>query len=128
METYTKEVNYISRQIVGEVWENVIIAKTATFAELSRIDPRQNKLQWKIMEMMESANVDDDTQKAHLNSGALCDLVYKYVREMLVIDDVAVFSEQDKTEFMKDNGAIMQFGLWALQEKISPFFSMLMSK
>lgn len=129
-QTYQKELKYITigfdeeKQQVGEI----AVTKTATFRELSRLDSRQTKLHWKIMETMEASNVendDDENGKMRVNSEALCDLIYKYIKTMLVTDED--FTEQNKIEFLKDSGAIMQFGFWALSEKIAPFFSRLMS-
>ena len=130
MKTYTKEITFISLQANPNsdppgLFEETEVKKIATFRELSRIDPNQEKLCWKIIKLFEGQDVEDgEAVKQNISDEGLCELVNKYIRTCIVINES--FTEQDKKEFLTDTGAKMNFGFWVLGEKITPFFSKLM--
>lgn len=129
METFIKEISFISQEFIpneqgGGEWKPTIVKKNATFKELNRTDPTQKKLTWKIMGIFEGSEIDGENSSVNINTDGLSDITDKYVKTMLLVNDE--FTETNKKEFLLDNGSMMKFGLWALQEKITPFFSELM--
>ncbi len=128
MTTFTKEISFINpaffdaeakppKHIEKEV------KKTATFKELSRIDRDQRKFQFMLMSVFKSKGANEIA----IDHEMLCDITEKAV-EVLLITDPKTFTEIDKTQFLNDNGAIINFGMWFLGEKLSPFFQQLIPK
>lgn len=128
MSTFTKEISFINpaffdkeiKPAGGHVEKEE--TKTATFKELSRTDREQRKLQFMLMSVFKS----NEKNIMELDSDKLCDITEIAV-EVLLITDTS-FTEVDKVNFLNDNGSIIIFGLWFLAEKISPFFSHLITK
>ena len=124
METYEKEITFLSRQFVDGEWALVEISKIATFKELSRVAKDQHKLHFMLTTLFAGSSKDDGEVK--IDSDSLYDLTVKAIKTLLVINDN--FTEGDKTEFLNDSGSILEFALWALREKFTPFFSTLRMK
>lgn len=122
METYKKEISFLSQVLVGEQFESQEVKKVATFKELSRTDKDQHKLHFMLVSIFKS-NGNDEMK---LDSDQLYDITVKAISSTLITDEN--FTEQDKMEFLGDGGALIQFGMWLLADKISPFFSALMRK
>ena len=125
---FEKEVTYISRVLEGTnaEWTEKEVTKIAKFKDLSRTDDSQRKLQWMIMSIAQTLEENKDTGKITLDFDILCDLTYKYIKTLIQTDET--FTAADRDDFIADNGAVMQFGMWALGEKISPFFQKLITK
>lgn len=126
--TFTKEISFINpssfdptKGKMGEHTEKEE-TKTATFKELSRTDKDQRTFQFMLMSVFKSKGEGE----VQIDHSMLCDITEKGVDILLITD--AVFTEIDKVNFLNDNGAIISFGLWLLKEKITPFFSLLITK
>ena len=120
METFRKEITFLSKTLSGEgIWIDEEITKTATFKELNRVDRSQHKLHFKMMTVFEGFATDEDG-KFKIDSDALYDLTIKAFKNLLIED--SEFNETDKTEFLNDSGAILSFGVWIFKDKFTPFF------
>ena len=124
MENFTREIDFLSRQFESESnsFKEVSVTKTATFKELNRTERDQHKLHFMLISLFES----NDQNKMIVDSDKLYDITAKTIKTLLIVDEQ--FTEQDKTEFLNDSGALFTFGIWLLKEHISPFFSRLMKK
>jgi hypothetical protein len=126
-DTFTREITFLKNTIEAEgakvtpVTKEVI--KKATFKELSRTDASQHKLQFSLMSMALYSKSDDD--KFSIDGDALYNITIKSINALLITDDK--FDEKDKAQFLNDSKALINFGTWFLGEKITPFFSKLMS-
>lgn len=104
-----------------------IVTKTATFKVLNRIDRTQHKLHFMIMAIFGiGSDADEEAGKISLDSDKMLDVTNKFIKTLLVVNED--FTEQDKTLFLNDSGALLPFGLEILGEYITPFFSTLMKK
>jgi hypothetical protein len=126
MNTFTKDIPFLTSVIKDGTteWTLEPIIKTATFKELSRTDRTQHKLHFKIISLFTGnpQNEDDDEkEKTLFDSDVVYDLTVKCIKKLLVVDEK--FTATDKEEFLNDSGAIINFGLWYLSNKITPFFS-----
>jgi hypothetical protein len=127
METFEKEITFLSKQLVdGTEWALVETSKMATFKELSRVDKNQHKLHFMLISLFSSTQNEDEENKTVIDSDSLYDLTVKAIKMLLVVNNS--FNDTDKAEFLNDSGAILNFGLWALKEKFTPFLSMLNQK
>ena len=124
--TFTKKVTFVSfvpdtTNIPVQMIEQEI-TKEATFKELSRKDPKQSKLFWRIISLFEGQQVEDveTTQKIEPSTDKIADLTEKAIRTLLIVDEN--FTDEDKKEFLSDSIACINFGLWFLNEKCKPFF------
>ena len=127
MNTFTKELSYISQQLKpsesGAEWVGEIVKKTATFKELCQTDPDQRDLCWLIMEIFEKKGKNKEIT---INRDVAAELTDLFIETMLELNDD--FKEADKKEFLKDNGAVVKFGLWLSHEKVLPFFLQLIKR
>ena len=121
MDIFTKEVNFLSQVLVGEAFEEQLVTKTASFKEWSRTDRDQHKLHFMLVSIFKTNGA-----KMVVDSDQLYDITVKVVETMMVI--TPQFTDQDRTEFLNDGGGLIQFGMWYMAEKISPFFSVLMKR
>lgn len=122
---YQKEIAFINPAYFDVEQNKHIekeIKKTATFKEFSRTDKEQRKLQALLMSVFKSKGEGE----LQLDHEALIDITEKAIDVLLVEDET--FTGIDKTNFLNDNGAIIIFGMWLLNEKISPFFAVLIPK
>jgi hypothetical protein len=119
--TFTKEVSFLSRVLVGEAFEEQTVTKTATINEWSRTDKNQHKLHFMLVSIFKT-----NGDKMVVDSDQLYDITVKVVQTMFNID--ANFNEQDCAEFLNDGGGLIQFGMWYMANKIAPFFSELMKR
>lgn len=122
---FTKEISFINPAFFDTATNTHIekeIQKTATFKEFSRTDKEQRKLQALLMSVFKSKG-DSELQLDH---EALIDITERAIEVLLVLDDA--FTAVDKTNFLNDNGAVIIFGMWLMNEKISPFFQVLIPK
>lgn len=127
MDTFEREISFMSLQLNdANAFELKLTSKTATFNELSRTEKEQHKLHFKIVSLFTNAEKDEETGKINLDSDTIYDLTIKSIKQLLVINPS--FTAQDKVEFLNDSGAIFNFGYWMLGEKVTPFFSTLMTK
>lgn len=133
MEVFKQEISFISQVFVpgedgnGGEWKEEQVKKVATFKELSRTDKLQHKLHFALIGIMTNSPKKEDGAEGEteINPDALYDLTVKAIKTLLLIDED--FKAVDKTEFLADSGAIFKFALWFLGEKITPFFSQLMT-
>ena len=126
METFEKEITFLSKQLVNLEWSLVEVSKVATFKELSRVDRNQHKLHFMLTSLFTASSGEGEETKIQIDSDSLYDLTTKAIRTLLVLNDT--FTETDKAEFLNDSGAILNFGIWAYKEKFTPFFSSLNQK
>ena len=125
---FKKEITFISKQPVMEATKEnkvgdiieVEVTKEAVFKELSRTDRTQRDLVFSIMGTMKQTG----SNKATIDSEGIATLTDKAI-ELLLISDAKGFTETDKTEFLNDNIAVLNFGLWFFSEKVTPFFAQL---
>ena len=122
MSTFQREITFINpahfdtvEKKHGEKEET----KMATFKELSRIDKDQRKFQFLLTSVFKSKGIDE----IQIDHEVLCDITEQAIHVLLVTDEN--FTSTDKTQFLNDNIAIIQFGLWLLKEKLTPFFTLL---
>jgi hypothetical protein len=131
---FEKEISFLSKTFDQDEistdtngWKEIEVSKTASFHELSRTDRRQHKLHFMMIALFEAnAAENGEEAKMTIDSDKLYDLTSKAVKTLLVIDER--FTEGDKTEFLNDSLALLNFGMWLLGEHIRPFFSNLMKK
>ena len=125
--TFEKEIGFLSNVFNSESneWGLDVVKKTASFNELSRTDKRQHKLHFMMIALFEATPGENgEADKMSLDSDKMYDLTSKAVKTLLIVDEK--FTEQDKSEFLNDSGALFTFGMWLLGEHITPFFSSLM--
>ena len=131
MKTFEKEISFLSKTFNSadnggnNEWEDKLVKKIATFKELSRTAKDQHKLHFKIISLF-SDNSKKGENSISLDTDVVYDLTTIFVEKCLVLNEV--FTVQDKEEFLQDSGALFQFGMAILGEKITPFFSVLMGK
>jgi hypothetical protein len=125
MNTFTKELTWVGYEIDTEAEVPVPIEterkKIATFKELSRTDPSQRKLIYRITKLFDGQPEITDSSDIGYNTDALSELVDKAVKDLLIVNQD--FTDQDKKEFQQDNLALMSFGFWVMQNHFAPFFS-----
>ncbi len=125
---YQKEISFIDPAYfdttAGTMGQHIEkeVKKTATFKEFSRTDKEQRKLQALLMSVFKSKGEGE----LQLDHEALIDITEKAIDVLLVVDEN--FNGNDKINFLNDNGAVIIFGMWLLNEKISPFFQVLIPK
>lgn len=126
MQTFQKEISFISptsfnQELNGGMgsFEEKEITKTATFKELSRTDRDQHELHFMIMAAFEETK----GKKVKYDSSQVLAMTDSFIESCLIINDD--ITTADKTQFLNDSIAKLQFGLWLLQEKFSPFFAQL---
>jgi len=121
METYEREITFLSKQFVDNEWAMVEESKTATFKELSRVAKDQHKLHFMLTTLFSSSSKEGGEVK--INSDSLYEFTVSAIEILLIINEN--FTESDKSEFLNDSGAILEFAIWALHAKFNPFFSTL---
>lgn len=129
---FTRELTYLEKlPIEGkpDEWEYKPTKKTAAFYELSRTDKRQHKLHALILSFVRSgsnSSEDDIETKFKIDSDLVLELGVRGFNTLFVKDhpdngmDVT-----DKSEFLIDGGAVSTWAFWFLQEKVLPFFPVL---
>lgn len=133
MSTFPKKITYMSSVLDGHHMVKKEVTKVATFKELDRLDKNQHKLHFMILSLYQNrvkdeGEIDDPSvSKIKLDSGALYDLTVKSIRTLILCaekqnEEMDAFVETDKAEFLNDSVAILNFGLWFLENHISPFF------
>ena len=122
--TFEKEITFLSNAYNPETKqiEDCFVTKTATFKELSRSDADHYDYAWDVLQMYKKVGEGKDADIIAVKSVA-APLVRQYVKEMSVVNDK--FTETDKKEFLADNGAMAQFGIWLTNSKFIVFFSAL---
>jgi hypothetical protein len=122
MNTFEKEVSYIAvgYNTDSEKAEETQVTKIATFKELSRLDPNQHKLHFKLISLFEGLDKGED-EGMGISSDGLYDITVKAINILFVPTDA--FTELDKKDFLKDSIALLEFGMWLFKEKFSVFFS-----
>ena len=124
METYEKEITFLSKQFIENEWAMIEVSKIATFKELSRVARDQHKLHFMLTSLFNK--VEDEDEGFKIDSDSLYDLTVKAIKTLLILN--GDFTESDKAEFLNDSGAILNFALWAVKAKFTPFFSTLNMK
>lgn len=126
MKTFTRDITFISKvatQPDGKTeieWVEEEVTKTGTFKQLVRTDRDQHKLHFKLMSMIDVFRSEEGERTMNISTDGLYDISVKAINTLLVIDKD--FNAEDKKEFLSDSGAILNFGLWLLKDKIEPFF------
>jgi hypothetical protein len=122
--TFKRKITFLSQTIKegDEGWNEVPVTKEVTFKELNRTDRDQHKLHFSLISIFKSRG-----DSFNIDSEALYDLVVRFIDTMVVLDDKQ-FTIQDKEELLNDSGALLDFGLWLMPNKITPFFSNLIPK
>ena len=129
MEKFQKEITFISKvaketgEGKGIEWVEEEVTKQATFKELNRTDKDQHLLHGKILTLSVNSSDDDDEGKKKINvdSDGVIHLSKKAINCLLIPDEN--FTAADKKDFLSDSIAVINFGLWLIAEKVSPFFS-----
>jgi hypothetical protein len=119
--TFSREIEFEMPVFNSEtgIHERLNVKKVAYFRELSRMDKTQHKLHFKLISVFES----NEDERVQVDSDKLYDITVQAIKLLLITDKN--FTEQDKTIFLSDSGALFKFGYWFLAEKIAPFFSIL---
>ena len=126
MAEFTKEISFINPAFFDTETKKHVeqeVKKTATFKELSRTDKEQRKFQFMLMSVFKSKGENEIA----IDHEMLCDITEKAIEVLLITDDKK-FTDIDKQQFLNDNGAVINFGMWFLGEKLSPFFQHLIPK
>lgn len=121
MNTFQKEITFINPAGWDDDEKKHIEkeeSKVATFKEFSRVDREQRRYQFMVTAIIKSSG-----ESTIVDHEVLCDITEKFIDINLVID--ASFTAQDKLQFLNDNVAVIDFALWLLKEKITPFFALL---
>jgi hypothetical protein len=118
MATFKKEISYLSLQIVDGEHKEVEVTKTFTFKDLSRRDPEQGKLFFRVSSIVGS----NEDGAYNIDSDALYDLTKKALSVLMLTGSDYETTEIDKREVVSDSGALLSFGIWFLKEKYMPFF------
>lgn len=128
MEQFQRHITFIQKVFYADKvsdtcdgWLEEPVTKFATFKELSRTDKSQHKLHFSIVGIFEHFGAKEG-EEIKIDSDGLYDLTIKAIKTLLITDK-SDFTDADKTEFMNDSGAIFDFGMWLLGNKIAPFFS-----
>lgn len=123
MDLFTKDIAFLSNVLNDkQEFELQSITKVATFSELDRRVKDQHKLHFMLVSIMKASGEDE----MKIDSDQLYDFTTKAVKVLLITNES--FTEQDKVEFLQDSGALISFGMWLLNAKVSPFFQNLMRK
>jgi hypothetical protein len=115
---FKKEITFLSPEhnFETDISEMVEVTKTAVFKELDRGDRSQINLVFSILGIANNG----DAENIKMNPDGIASITLKAVETLLITDNA--FTESDKTCFLGDNLALLNFGLWFLAEKIQPFF------
>lgn len=127
MQTFERDIIFLAKvfNTDSEQWELASVTKRVTFNEISRTERTQHKFHFAIMSTFQSFE-DNGKGGVKLDGDAIYDLTIKAVETLWVKTDA--FTDQDKTEFLSDSGAIFDFGMWLLADKITPFFQVFKPK
>lgn len=123
--TFQKEITFINPAFFDTETAQHIekeVSKTATFNELSRTDKTQRKYQAMLMSIFKAKESGD----LQIDYDVFTDIAEKAVETLLVTNET--FTDVDKNQFLSDNGAIIDFGMWMLNEKITPFLPILIPR
>lgn len=121
MITFQKEITFINPAGWDDTEKKHIEKeerKAATFKEFSRTDREQREFQFMVTSIIKS-----NGSTTIVDHKVLCDITEQFIEINLILD--ASFTAQDKLQFLNDNIAIIDFALWLLKEKITPFFALL---
>lgn len=127
--TFQKEISFISPTSWNPELNNNMggheekeITKTATFNELSRTNREQHELHFMIMGAFDSIG----GKKVKYDPKVVLEMTDQFIESALIVNES--FTAADKTQFLNDSIAKLNFGLWLLNEKFAPFFSQLGKK
>lgn len=131
MLTFQKEITFLNPAFFDTELNDHIekeVTKTATFKELSRTDRDQHELHFMIMAAFEETK----GKKVRYDSSQVLNMTDSFIESCMIIKDEAnpgvEIGSADKTQFLNDSIAKLNFGLWLLNEKFSPFFAQLAKK
>lgn len=135
MSTFQKEISFISPTAFNQElnsgmggFEENEVTKTATFKELSRIDREQHELHFMIMAAFEETK----GKKVKYDSTQVLGMTDVFIETCMLVNDgtnpTVDVTVADKTQFLNDSIAKLNFGLWLLNEKFAPFFAQLGKK
>lgn len=127
MGTFQKEITFLNvasfnteTKQHGEKEET----KLATFKDLSRTERSQHELHFMIMAAFEETK----GKKVKYDSSQILKMTDEFIETSLVTNNDDPSSDitiTDKTQFLNDSIAKLNFGLWLLNEKFAPFFAQL---
>jgi hypothetical protein len=125
MGTFEKEIKFLSKTLKqGEDGKTEWVEETktvnATFKELDRTDRSQRALCWYVLGMFKNKQEEIKNNTLKLNEEALSEITDKYIEEMMIAETPE--AKSDKTEFLKDNIGVVQFGVYLIYDKVLPFF------
>ncbi len=121
MQTFQKEITFINPAGWDDVEKRHVEkeeCKVATFKEFSRTDREQREFQFLVTSIIKSTG-----STTIVDPKVLCDITEQFIEVNLLLD--ASFTATDKLQLLNDNVAIIDFALWLLKEKITPFFALL---
>lgn len=140
METFSKEVAFLTPvydQVAHDagnigVWGKGTVKKIATFKELDQTDRDQHKFHFKVISFFgKSAAEETDEEEEKESVGAfdsdgIYDIATKFIKKFLVPGPD--FTLADRESFLSDSGALLDFSLWLVKDKLTPFFLKLRGK
>lgn len=142
METFSKEVTFLAPtydQVAHDAgtigqWTKEPMTKVATFKELDQCDRDQHKFHFKVISFFSKSAADtdedgEDEEKESVgafDSDGVYDIATKFIKKFLVPSPE--FSLADREMFLSDSGALLEFSLWLVKEKMTPFFLKLRGK
>lgn len=124
-ETFKRELSFLSKEFKEGQWAEQLIKKAATFKEITRTDKGQHKFHFAIIATFQAFS-QDEKGGVKLDGDAVYELTVKAIETLFV--ETAEFTPIDKSELLNDSGALFDFGMWLLSEKITPFFQIFMGK
>jgi hypothetical protein len=124
---FEKEVTFRQKGFDGTDHTLLPVTKTARFHELDTQDKTQHKLHSKIftafINSAQPGEDDEEKVQANISGEVIYDMAVRGIKSLLVIDQD--FTAIDKQELLSDSGALLNFGLWFMGEKVIPFFQSL---
>lgn len=130
MATFQKEISFINpayfdSTLTPPAHVEKEVTKTATFKELSRTDREQHELHFMIM----AAFQETKGKIVKYDSSQILAMTDIYIETCMLVNDslnpTVEITATDKLQFINDSIAKLNFGMWLLNEKFSPFFAQL---
>lgn len=105
-------------------WKHTPVTMPVTFMELDQTDRDQHLYHFDVMAFFggkkKKPGADEDVLNPVFDAQGVYDLTAKYVKKFTVLSET--FTAGDREEILNDSGALLNFGLWLVEEKIVPFF------
>jgi hypothetical protein len=120
MSTFKHEIRFKQNQLDGLEMKLRTVKKTVTFRELDETNKDQHRLHFRIMSLYKTKmEVDERTKTMSIDTDVLYEITVESVKLLAVVDDS--FTEMEMKEFLASSIGVLKFGLWFLENHITPF-------